>query len=109
MAGGALILAGIFLKITGVTGPWAAIAFGVGGTLKLLYMILGVRSGLVKLGPELILLVVGLSMIFAAVYFRKAEVYLALYGWFLAFGIVLKTLFVLLFIRRQKKYRKSLA
>ncbi len=109
MIGGTLILLGIILKVTAVVGPWAAICFSVGGALKLLYLILGVRSGQVKLGSEIVLLVVGLGLIFIAIYFRKTQQLLYLYGWFLSAGILIKTLFVVLFIRRQKRFRKELA
>lgn len=109
MAGGTLILLGIVLKLFGTEGPWAAISFGVGGTMKLLYLFLGVRSGQVILGSEMILLVLGLMLIFTAVYLRKTEQLLHLYVWFLSVGIIVKTLFVVLFIRKQKRYRKELA
>ncbi len=109
MAGGTLILLGIILKIFGVEGPWAALSFGTGGTMKLLYLVLGVRSGLVKLGSEMALLIVGLIFIFTAIYFRKTEQMLHLYAWFLSAGIIIKTLFVILFVRKQKRYRKELA
>jgi len=109
MSGGTLILLGIVLKITAVTGPWAAISFGVGGTLKLLYLILGVRSGLVKIGSEIALLVIGLSLIFSALYFKRSEELMHLYIWFLAGGVIAKTLFIILFVRKQKRYRKELA
>lgn len=109
MSGGTLILLGIILKVTGVQGPWAAISFSIGGTLKLLYLILGVRFGLVKLGPEMILLGIGLAFIFTAIYARKTESLVHLYIWLLSAGIIIKTLFVVLFIRKQKRYRKELA
>lgn len=109
MAGGTLILLGIIFKIFGVEGPWAAICFGVGGTMKILYLVLGVRSGQVKLGSEMLLLALGLVLIFTAVYLRKTEQLMHLYAWFLSTGIIIKTLFVVLFIRKQKRYRKELA
>ncbi|MBK3517539.1 hypothetical protein [Carboxylicivirga marina] len=109
MVGGTLILLGIIFKVVGLEGPWAAISFGVGGTLKILYMILGVRSGLVKVGSEIALLIIGLALIFVAVYLRKTEQLLHMYAWLLTGGVVIKTLFVILFIRKQKRYRKELA
>ncbi len=109
MIGGTLILIGILLKVLSVTGPWAALCFSVGGTMKILYLILGVRSGLVKVGSEIVLLILGLALIFAAVYFRKTDQYMSLYVWFLSLGIIIKTLFVVLFIRKQKRFRKELA
>ncbi|WP_430811046.1 MULTISPECIES: hypothetical protein [unclassified Carboxylicivirga] len=109
MLGGSLILLGIIFKIIGLGGPWAAISFSVGGTLKLLYLVLGTRSGLIKPGAEMGLLALGLVLIFAAVYLRKTEQVLYLYGWLLSAGILVKILFVILFIRKQKRYRKELA
>ncbi|MCG8582401.1 MAG: hypothetical protein MI866_20925 [Bacteroidales bacterium] len=109
MTGGTLILLGIILKVLAVEGPWAAISFSVGGTLKLLYMILGVRSGKVKVGAEIVLLIIGLGLIFTAIYLRKTEQLMNLYVWFLTFGLLIKALFVTLFILKQKRYRKELA
>ncbi|MCT4590289.1 MAG: hypothetical protein N4A71_20850 [Carboxylicivirga sp.] len=109
MSGGTLILLGIILKVLGVVGPWAAICFSVGGTFKLLYLVLGVRYGLVKLGSEMFLLAIGLAFIFAAIYARKTDDLVQYYAWLLSIGIVVKTLFVILFIRKQKRYRKELA
>jgi hypothetical protein len=109
MTGGMLILLGIVLKAFSVEGPWAAISFSVGGTLKLLYMIIGVRSGKVKVGAEIALLVVGLSLVFIAIYLRKTEQLMHLYVWILTLGLVIKGLFVTLFILKQKRYRKELA
>ncbi len=109
MGGGTLILVGILLKIMGIEGPWVPISFAVGGTMKLAYLILGVRFGRVKLGAEIVLLIFGLLLIFTAVYLRKTEQMLHLYVWFLTGGVVVKTLFVVLFIRKQKRFRKELA
>ncbi|WP_430817534.1 hypothetical protein [Carboxylicivirga sp. RSCT41] len=109
MIGGTLILLGIVLKVLSVEGPWAAISFSVGGTLKLLYMIIGVRSGQVKVGAEIALLVIGLGLIFTAVYLRKTDQLMHLYVWFLSIGVLIKALFVTLFILKQKRYRKELA
>jgi len=106
MSGGTLILLGIILKIIGVTAPWPAICFGVGGTLKILYMVIGYRTGQVKVGAEIALLILGLSLIFLAVYFRRTIELAYLYVWFLTVGIVIKTLFIVLFVRRQKRVVK---
>ena len=106
MSGGTLILLGIILKIFGVESPWPAICFGVGGTLKLLYMVLGVKTGQVKIGAEIALLIIGLAFIFMAVYFKKSADLAYLYVWFLTTGVMVKTLFVVLFIRRQKRLAK---
>lgn len=108
MIGGTLILIGIVLKIFQVAGPWATICFSVGGTLKLLYLIIGAKTGLVKIGNEIALLVIGLTFIFLAVYFKRSDDFAHLYGLFLVLGLSLKTLFVVLFVRRQKAYRKKL-
>ncbi len=103
MFGGTLILLGIVLKMIGVATPWPAICFSVGGTLKILYMVIGVKTGQVKVGSEIALLLLGLILIFLAVYFRQTIELAYLYVWFLTIGIVVKTLFVVLFIKRQKR------
>lgn len=109
MIGGTLILLGIILKVAGLAGPWAAMCFGVGGTLKLIYLIVGVRTGQVKVGAEIALLVLGLLLIFTAIYLRKTQQLLDLYPWVLSVGILGKIIFVVLFVRKQKRFRKELA
>lgn len=109
MIGGMLILVGILLKALSIEGPWAVISFATGGSLKMLYLILGVRSGKVKVGAEIGLLVVGLGLVFTAVYLRKTDQLMSLYVWFLVSGILIKGLFVALFILKQKRFRKELA
>ncbi|MCU4157065.1 hypothetical protein J1N10_13830 [Carboxylicivirga sp. A043] len=109
MTGGLLILTGIVLKALSVEGPWAAISFSIGGTLKLLYMIIGVGSGKVKVGAEIVLLIIGLGLVFIAIYLKKTEQLMNLYVWFLSSGLIIKALFVTLFILKQKRYRKELA
>jgi len=103
MSGGTLILLGIILKVLGVVGPWPAICFSVGGALKILYMVIGARTGQVKIGSEIILLVLGLAFIFLAIYFRRTIELAYLYIWFLSIGIIVKAIFIVLFVKRQKK------
>ena len=103
MSGGTLILLGIILKIIGVAAPWPATCFGFGGALKILYMVLGVRYGHVKAGSEIALLVLGLTLIFSAVYFQRSLEWTHLYVWFLTIGVAIKLLFIVLFVKRQKR------
>jgi len=105
--GGVLILLGVLLKLIHVSGPWPALCFGVGGTLKLTYMVVGVRSGQVKVGAEIALLIVGLSMVLLSVYIRHVNNLAYLSVWFLSVGVLIKALFVVLFIKRQRKVVSS--
>lgn len=103
MIGGTLILVGIILRIVGVVGMWPVLFFATGGLLKAVYLGLGVMSGRFVLGVEIILLPIGVALVLVGVFLKNNPYMIHLYGWFIASGVLLKSSFLFLFFRRQRK------
>ena len=109
MVGGTFIATAIILRITDVSGFWSILLFSLGGILKLIYLIIGVRQGRFKIGLEVILVPIGVSLVITGVFFKNLPQFLHLYGWFISSGVLLKTTFVYLFVRRQRKVKLEVA
>lgn len=105
MVGGVSIAAAIVLRILGVSVVWPIILFSIGGLLKLTYLIIGVRKGIFKVGLEVLLLPLGVSLVITGVFFKNLPELIHFYGWFIAAGVSSKSLFVYLFFQRQRKLR----
>lgn len=105
MVGGTFIAAAIVLRISGVSGLWPILLFSLGGVLKLIYLALGVRQGRFVIGPEVLLLPIGVSLVITGVFFKNQPQLLHMYGWFIGGGVALKTTFVFLFFRRQRRLK----
>ena len=107
IAGGLLILAGIILKAADITGIITVLCFSLGALLKVLYLVTGLITKRIKPGKELIFLFTGLALLFSGIWLRSApdQGIQYLHIWFISSGIAFKILFLILFIRRQKKAR----
>lgn len=103
MFGGTFILVGIILRLMDVSGVLPIIMFLTGGLLKAMYMVIGVRSGRFRIGSEIVLLIVGVVLVLAGVFIKTSAEYAHMYAWLLISGIVLKTTFIVLFFRKQRK------
>jgi hypothetical protein len=103
-----LLTVGIVLrKITGL-GIEAMVLIIVGVLFKVYYIISKARNGEYKPGNELLFLVIGLVMFFTGIYLRNHDspfdpLFLIIPG------ILLKVVFIILFIRKIRKTRKMLA
>ncbi len=101
--GGILIVIGIVLKAFKVDGIIPILCFAFGGGLKSMYLYLGVKSGRFVIGRELVLLIVGVLLVIGAVVVRKLpEILMFSSVWLLVTGLLLKALFIVLFVKRQK-------
>jgi len=105
MVGGILIATAIVLRISGVSWFWPVILFSLGGVLKLIYLSIGVRQGRFVIGTEVLLLPIGVSLVITGVFFKNQPQLIHMYGWFIAGGVTLKTTFVFLFFRRQRRMK----
>lgn len=103
ITGGSLILIGIILKVIGITGFYPIVAFISGGFIKVFYMSLGVYRNVFKLGWEVVLLVVGVSLVIVGVFLKANPEQIHLSSWFIAVGVICKMWFVYLFFQRQKR------
>lgn len=101
--GGVLILVAIVLRISGVVGTWPIVCFASGGLLKAIYLILGVRSGKFVIGKEIVLLPIGIVLVICGVFFKRDPLLAEYYIWLIVSGVSLKTTFLLLFFRRQRR------
>ncbi len=109
MVGGLLLATAIVLRISGVYGFWPILLFSLGGLLKLTYLIIGVRRGRFKIGAEVILVPIGVSLVITGVFFKNSPSLVHMYGWFIATGVLFKSTFVFLFFRRQRKWKLELS
>jgi len=109
MVGGAVIATAIVLRISGISGFWPVLLFSLGGVLKLIYLAVGVRQGRLVIGPEIVLLPIGVVLVITGVFFKNQPQLIHMYGWFIAGGVVLKTTFVFLFFRRQRRLKLQVA
>ena len=80
--------------------------FALGGTLKTYYLGTIIRHGKYKPGWELLSLIVGLTIFFTGVILKNSY-HSENYLYWMAVGLALKVLFVILFILKIKKYNKT--
>ncbi len=104
IVGGVLILIAIIFRIIGLEGFWPILFFSLGGLLKTVYLTLGVRSGKFVLGREIVLLPIGVALVLLGVFMKNSPGLVHLYGWLIASGVLMKSSFLFLFFRRQKKH-----
>ncbi|MEN8125751.1 MAG: hypothetical protein ABFR32_11550 [Bacteroidota bacterium] len=102
-----LLMTGIILrKITDL--DFEAILFIIVGLLFKVYFIISkARSGEYKVGYELVFLIVGLLMILSGIYLRLNDPTFNS-NFLILFGILLKVIFIILFIVNIKPHRKTL-
>ena len=105
MIGGVFIATAIILRISGVSWFWPILLFSLGGIMKLIYLFIGVWQGRFKIGLEVILVPIGVSLVITGVFFKNLPQLIHLYGWFIAGGVFLKATFVFLFFHRQRKFK----
>ncbi|MCU4176377.1 hypothetical protein [Carboxylicivirga sp. N1Y90] len=103
IVGGVFILTAIILRISGVSGILPVVLFSLGGLLKAIYLIIGIRSGRFKIGAEIVLLPIGVSLVLTGVFVKGSPELKHMYGWLIASGVLLKSTFLFLFFRRQRK------
>lgn len=100
----ALLLTGIVLKNTGTQGLLPLLLIVGGGLCKISYVIASIITGKYKPGREIFLLYVGLAIFLTGIYLRSHE--FEYYPLFMATGISMKLVFIILFIRKVKKLAK---
>lgn len=100
-AGLALLTAGIIFRIIFDTAPFSTILIGAGIFLKVYFVFNRIKSTKYRPGVELLFLILGLTLFFSGMYLDKSftviePVILKVTG------IILKVIFVLLFIQKTK-------
>jgi len=101
-----LLTAGIILRRTTDLGTEGLVLIVTGVLFKIYYIIEKARSGEYRPGLELLFLLVGLIMFFSGLYLRYHESFFNPL-WLIIPGISLKIVFIILFIRKIRKSRKS--
>ena len=101
-----LLLIGIFLLVVGVILKKSTnmdilglILIITGVTFKAIYILAKVKSGEYKPGKELIFLVAGLLFFFTGLYLQKINQPLIDPIYFIFFGLTLKVIFIIRFIK----------
>ncbi len=100
--GGIFILLGILLRMQAELFDWSIVFFAAGGSLKVIYLVIGVSRKILKIGWEIILLFIGVSLVMMGVFFKNYSAFDHLYRWFILFGVICKVSFLVIFVRRQK-------
>jgi 1,4-dihydroxy-2-naphthoate octaprenyltransferase len=106
-AGILLLILGIILRKTTGLGTEGLILIIIGVAFKTYYIVSKARSGEYKPGYELIFLFVGLSMFMSGQYIRSHEPSFSP-ALLIVPGILLKVLFIILFIIKVRKARKAI-
>ena len=106
-AGIVLLIVGIIIRKTTDLGFEGLLMIIVGVAFKTYYIISKARSGEYKPGYELIFLFVGLAMFLSGLYIRSHEPPFSP-ALLIVPGILLKILFIVLFIIKTRKTRKVL-
>lgn len=102
-----LLILGIIIRKTTELGSEGLILIIVGVVFKTYYIISKARSGEYKPGYEMIFLFVGLAMFLSGLYLRSHEPPFSP-ALLIVPGILLKVLFIVLFIIKVRKTRKVL-
>ncbi|TAJ15527.1 hypothetical protein DMA11_01135 [Marinilabiliaceae bacterium JC017] len=102
------LTAGIISRTSGITGLLPILFFSFGGSLKAIYLFLGVKTGHYKTGSELILLPIGILLVVTSIFFKRNDYFTHISGWMLSIGIAFKLLFLYLFFRRNIR-KKAIA
>jgi drug/metabolite transporter (DMT)-like permease len=102
-----LLTAGIVLRKITDFGIEAILLIVAGVIFKVYYLIRKARNGEYKPGLELVFLFIGLIMFFSGLYLRYHEPPFNPL-WLIIPGISLKVVFIILFIRKIRKSRKTL-
>lgn len=106
-AGILLLVLGIILRKTTELGTEGLVLIIVGVGFKTYYIVNKARSGEYKPGYELIFLFVGLAMFMTGLYIRPYEPAFSP-ALLIVPGILLKVLFIILFIIKTRRTRKAL-
>jgi len=106
-AGILLLIIGIILRKATGFGTEGLILIIVGVAFKTYYIVSKARSGEYQPGYELIFLFVGLTMFMSGLYIRSYEPSISP-ALLIVPGILLKVLFIVLFIIKTRRTRKAL-
>ena len=98
MAGVALLMLGVILRFTGVPASIFLVCMVSGILLKIYCIVILTRKNLYKPGPEMLLLLLGLTLFFSSMVMKQLGI--APYFYFMITGLTLKLVFVILFIRK---------
>ena len=100
--GGSLIVTAVGLRLIGMPLIWTVSFFSAGAILKLVFLTWGVRTGRYRLGWEIVMLPIGVSLVVTGVFFKNNPALVSLYGWLIVSGVLCKSSFLFLFFRRQR-------
>lgn len=95
-----LLICGIILKLISNFDHWAVFLIALGAFLKVLHIIGIIKNRSYKPGWEIVILILGLSLFFFGLYICQIESRAQL---FIICGLLLKTTFVVMFIRKLNK------
>lgn len=98
----ALLSLGILLKLISDWNQLALLLITMGAVGKLFYLRKRIVKRIYKPGIELLFLSLGLTLFLIGLYLKTIEGN-QIHQWFTIPGILLKTTFILLFIRKSKK------
>lgn len=107
-----LIIVGIVLLVSGIVARFVwndsffPILMMISGTMcKLIFIVVSIRNKTYKPGKEMFLLYLGLCVFFTGLYFKRHGVDMA--PLLMSMGIVMKLLFVILFIKKFKAAKQT--
>ena len=101
-----LLVVGILLKKFSHMDVFGLVLIITGVILKAFYIVAKVKSGEYPPGKELIFLIAGLVFFFTGLYLRKNNQQFIDPNYFIFFGLTLKVIFILLFIKMVRSNKK---
>src|SRR5690554_2381018 len=100
-----LIISGILLKISTPETWISSVLISLGGTAKILFLVLTLRKNKLRPGYEMLFLLAGLALVILGAQLRKEPSTLAFALPATLSGLLLKSAFILLFIRKVRSHR----
>lgn len=100
-----LIITGILLKISTPESWISSVLISLGGTAKILFLVLTLRKNKLRPGYEMLFLLAGLALVILGAQLRKEPSTLAFALPATLSGLLLKITFILLFIRKLRSHR----
>lgn len=101
-----LLIAGILLRKLIHMNVFGLILIITGVALKAIYILAKFKSGDYKPGKELIFLIAGLILFFTGLYLKNMNQTLIKPTYLIVFGLTLKVIFIILFIKVVRSNKK---
>lgn len=97
------ILIGIILRYYFDKALIGVLLIILGAISKLIFLFISVLTKKIKIGYEIFFLILGLLFVFIGIKFKATESYFMLHPIFMSVGVILKIIFVVLWINKMVK------